>query len=81
MQRCHACGGIDEAFQAQIIMAMHDIPEAMLDTRFLHWMVGHPDNEHNPHVEEGMNPDQVAHARMRGGRKAALRTQDCDVTR
>ena len=54
MQRCHACG-IDKAFQAQIIMSIYDIPEAMLDARFLHRMVDYPDNEYDPHVK-GMNP-------------------------
>ena len=57
MQRCHTCG-IDEAFQAQVIFAPFDIPETMLDARFLHRMVGYPDNEHDdPHTIEGLNPD------------------------
>ena len=55
MQRCHACG-IDEAFQAQIVFAMYDIPEVMLDAMFLHRMVGYADNEHDPHIV-GLNPD------------------------
>ena len=55
MQRCHACG-IDDAFQAQIIFAIYDIPEVMLDARFLHRMVGYADNKHDPHIV-GMNPD------------------------
>ena len=55
MQRCHTCG-IDDAFQAQIIFAIYDIPEVMLDARFLHRMVGYADNEHDPHIV-GMNPD------------------------
>ena len=50
MQRCHTCG-IDEAFQAQVIFVPYDIPVTVLDVRFLHRMVGHPDNEHNPHIE------------------------------
>ena len=34
-----------------------------MDARFLHRMVGHPDNEHNPHIE-GLNPDHgIASAR------------------
>ena len=61
MQRCHACG-VDEAFQAMIIVSQYDIPEAMVDAgRFLHpRMLGHPDNEHNPHID-GMNPDHGIH--------------------
>ena len=55
MQRCHACG-IDDAFQAQIIFALSDIPEVMLDARFLHCMVGYADKEHDPHIV-GLNPD------------------------
>ena len=55
MQRCHTCG-IDDAFQAQIIFEMYDIPEVMLDARFLHRMVGYADNEHDPHIV-GLIPD------------------------
>ena len=63
MQRCHTCG-IDEAFQAQVIFAPYDIPETVLDARFLHRMVGHPDNKHDPHIE-GLNPDHgIASARL-----------------
>ena len=35
---------------------MYDIPEVMLDARFLHRMVGYADNEHDPHIV-GMDPD------------------------
>ena len=42
LQRCHTCG-IDEAFQAMIIYAMYDVPEVMVDARFLHRMVGYQD--------------------------------------
>ena len=38
-----------------IILSQHDIPEVMVDARFLHRMLGYPDDEHNPHIE-GMNP-------------------------
>ena len=60
MQRCHTCG-IDEAFQAQIIFAHFDIPVIILDARFLHRLVGYPDNKHDPHIEK-MNPDHGIHS-------------------
>ena len=55
MQRCHACDN-DEAFQAMIMLSQCDIPKVMVDSRFLHWMIGYPDDEHNPHID-GHIPD------------------------
>ena len=37
---------------------MYDVPQVMVDARFLHRMVGYQDIEHDPHVE-GYIPEQT----------------------
>ena len=41
-----------------IIYAIYDVPQVMVDARFLHRMVGYQDTEHDPHVE-GYIPEQT----------------------
>ena len=49
MQRCRACG-LDHAFQSMILFSSVDIPLTVVDARFLHRMVGYPDQEHDPQI-------------------------------
>ena len=45
-----ACG-VDHAFRSMILFSSVDIPYTVVDARFLHRMVGYPDEEHDPQID------------------------------
>ena len=46
---------LDNRFHAMVLFDQLDIPNTVVDARFLHRLVGYPDQDHNPDID-GMRP-------------------------
>ena len=53
-QICGFCGG-ENRFLATVLFDIIDIPNMVVDAKFLHRLVGYPDQDHDPNID-GMRP-------------------------
>ena len=49
-QICGFCGGEDR-FHAMVLFDTIDIPNTVVNARFLHRLVGYPDQDHDPNID------------------------------
>ena len=54
-QHCERCGG-ENRFHAMVLFDPLDIPSTVVDAKFLHRLVGYPDNQFEPAID-GTGPD------------------------